>query len=426
MEADCTVFEVPRSNYYAHCLRGERKDEHRLALRRQVNALFVQSRSSAGSRSISDMMWQQHGITIGRFKVGRLMAEQGLISKQPGAHAYKQATVERPDIPNLLNREFEVSAPNQVWCGDITYLWVQGRWHYLAVVLDLYTRRVVGWALSEHPDSDLVIKALDMAFEQRGRPEGVMFHSDQGSQYGSRRFRQRLWRYRMQQSMSRRGNERSKDSLPCVLYLNRLIFAHYQRAQAMNTKLDPLVSQFKTQDDADAYDQWFRARVRQSLADPRPSIPHDQVMAEARALLAARRAMRPATLTPSDAGPGRLTSVLLTCLALTFLNPHVYLDTVVLLGTLAAQQGEARWRFGAGAATASVVWFFSLGFGARRLAGLFASAFLAGSVLPAQSEIVLAALLLAGEHLSYLTGWQAGAIESAWQQIAKIHARASA
>jgi L-lysine exporter family protein LysE/ArgO len=90
-------------------------------------------------------------------------------------------------------------------------------------------------------------------------------------------------------------------------------------------------------------------------------------------LLAARRAIRPTTLTPSDAGPGSLTSVLLTCLALTFLNPHVYLDTVVLLGTLAAQQGEARWRFGAGAATASVVWFFSLGFGARRLAGLFAS-----------------------------------------------------
>lgn len=206
VEAACTVFEVPRSNYYAYCQRGDRKDEHRLLLRQQVNALFVQSRSSAGSRSISDMMWQQHGITIGRFKVGRLMAELGLHSKQPGAHAYKQATVERPDIPNLLNREFEVSAPNQVWCGDITYLWVQGRWHYLAVVLDLYTRRVVGWALSEHPDSDLVIKALDMAFEQRGRPEGVMFHSDQGSQYGSRRFRQRLWRYRMQQSMSRRGN----------------------------------------------------------------------------------------------------------------------------------------------------------------------------------------------------------------------------
>ena len=89
-------------------------------------------------------------------------------------------------------------------------------------------------------------------------------------------------------------------------------------------------------------------------------------------LLAARRAIRPTTLTPSDAGPARLTSVLLTCLALTFLNPHVYLDTVVLLGTLASQQGEARWRFGAGAAAASLVWFFGLGFGARRLAGVFA------------------------------------------------------
>lgn len=89
-------------------------------------------------------------------------------------------------------------------------------------------------------------------------------------------------------------------------------------------------------------------------------------------LMAARRALRPATMTPGDSGPARLSAVLLTCLALTFLNPHVYLDTVVLLGTLASQQGDGRWRFGAGAALASLVWFFGLGFGARRLAGLFA------------------------------------------------------
>jgi transposase InsO family protein len=73
-------------------------------------------------------------------------------------------------------------------------------------VLDLCARRVVGWALSEKPDADLVIKALDMAYEHRGRPQNVLFHSDQGSQYGSRSFRQRLWRYRFRQSMSRRGN----------------------------------------------------------------------------------------------------------------------------------------------------------------------------------------------------------------------------
>ena len=89
-------------------------------------------------------------------------------------------------------------------------------------------------------------------------------------------------------------------------------------------------------------------------------------------LLAARRALRPGTLTPADAAPAKLSAVVLTCLALTFLNPHVYLDTVVLLGTLANQQDGGRWLFGAGAATASTVWFFGLGFGARRLAGLFA------------------------------------------------------
>ena len=151
-------------------------------------------------------MMQEEGEQIGRFKVRRLMRELELVSKQPGSHAYKKATVERPDIPNILNREFDVEAPNQVWCGDITYIWAQGKWHYLAVVMDLYARRVVGWALSEKPDADLVIKALDVAYEQRGKPQGLLFHSDQGSQYGSRNFRQRLWRYRMRQSMSRRGN----------------------------------------------------------------------------------------------------------------------------------------------------------------------------------------------------------------------------
>ncbi len=93
-----------------------------------------------------------------------------------------------------------------MWCGDITYVWAQGRWHYLAVVLDLFTRRVVGWAFSTRPDADLVVQALEMAYEQRGRPQGLLFHSDQGGQYASRKFRQRLWRYRIQQSMSRRGN----------------------------------------------------------------------------------------------------------------------------------------------------------------------------------------------------------------------------
>lgn len=143
---------------------------------------------------------------VGRFKVRRLMKEAGLESKQPKPAAYKIAKVERPDIPNHLERKFDVKRPNQVWCSDITYVWSQDRWVYLAVVLDLYARRIVGWSLSERPDAGLVVTALDMAYQLRGKPLGVMFHSDQGSQYASKLFRQHLWRYRMKQSMSRRGN----------------------------------------------------------------------------------------------------------------------------------------------------------------------------------------------------------------------------
>ncbi|EMM9453104.1 IS3-like element IS222 family transposase [Pseudomonas aeruginosa] len=205
VEVVCSAFDVARSCYYVHRLRRRRVDARRVALRSQVNQLFSQSRGSAGSRSILGML-REEGVTIGRFRVRRLMRELGLVSKQPGSHAYKQATVERPDIPNRLNREFATEHPNQVWCGDITYVWAQGRWHYLAAVLDLHTRRVIGWAFSAKPDAELVIKALDMAYEQRGKPQQVLFHSDQGSLYASRLFRQRLWRYRMQQSMSRRGN----------------------------------------------------------------------------------------------------------------------------------------------------------------------------------------------------------------------------
>jgi len=133
-----------------------------MALRSKVNQLFNQSRGSAGSRSILGML-REDGVSIGRFRVRRLMRELGLVSKQPGSHAYKQATVERPDIPNRLNREFTTERPNQVWCGDITYIWAQGRWHYLAAVLDLYSRKIVGWSMQESMTSQLVVDALMMA-----------------------------------------------------------------------------------------------------------------------------------------------------------------------------------------------------------------------------------------------------------------------
>ena len=137
VEMVCNAFEFSRSSYQEYRQRRKQVDVKRLALKAQIHRLFTKSRSSAGSRTIKGML-NEDGVVIGRFKVRRLMSELGLICKQPGPHAYKQATVERPDIPNHLAREFEVERPDQAWCGDITYISSSQRRSYLAVVLDLY------------------------------------------------------------------------------------------------------------------------------------------------------------------------------------------------------------------------------------------------------------------------------------------------
>jgi transposase InsO family protein len=99
-----------------------------------------------------------------------------------------------------------VTQPNTVWVSDITYVWTRQGWLYLAVIIDLYSRKVVGWSLRERMTAELVCKALDAAVQSRRPPPGLMFHSDRGSQYASKAFRRRLWRYCMRQSMSRKGN----------------------------------------------------------------------------------------------------------------------------------------------------------------------------------------------------------------------------
>lgn len=134
------------------------------------------------------------------------MREVGIVSKQDRKHKYRVTGQVATTAPNIVNREFKVSRPNQVWCGDITFVWAGTRWLYLAVVLDLYARRVVGWSTSESPDTMLTLSALDMAYKSRGKPRGLVFHSDQGCQYTSHLYQQRLWKYKIRQSMSRKGN----------------------------------------------------------------------------------------------------------------------------------------------------------------------------------------------------------------------------
>jgi putative transposase len=199
-----TAFNVHRSSYrYRQQHRGK-VDAERVRLTAKVVAIHAASRGAAGARTISGQLLQE-GETVGRYKAARLMKEAKITSKQP-SHKYKKATQESMIAENHLAREFSVMQANTVWCGDVTYIWSGQQWLYLAVVLDLYKRKIIGWACSTSPDSQLTIQALRMAYESRGCPKHVMFHSDQGCHYSSKAFRQQLCRYQIKQSMSRRGN----------------------------------------------------------------------------------------------------------------------------------------------------------------------------------------------------------------------------
>ena len=134
-----------------------------------------------------------------------LMREAGIASRQRRGHKYKPAGAEALVAPHLLKREFDVSAINRVWCGDVTYIQVGKRWMYFAAVLDLFARRIVGWSFSMISDTELTCAALRMAIELRGHPNDVLFHSDQGCQYTSHKFIRTLREHGYRQSMSRKG-----------------------------------------------------------------------------------------------------------------------------------------------------------------------------------------------------------------------------
>lgn len=201
----CSIFNVHRSSFRYWLGSYNKKSSSQLQEEVMIKAIFNESHGSAGARTISDVT-AARGNKISRYKVTKIMKKLNLVSCQMPKHAYKRGGDERLDIPNHLQRQFLVAKPDSVWCGDVTYLWVGNRWAYLAVVIDLYARKVIGWAMSYSPDSSLTCRALTMAFESRKRPVNVMFHSDQGCHYTSKKFRQLLWRYQIKQSMSRRGN----------------------------------------------------------------------------------------------------------------------------------------------------------------------------------------------------------------------------
>jgi len=147
------------------------------------------------------------GYAVGRFRARSLMKKAGLEIKRP--KRFKRTTDsrhKRPVAPNRVKQQFTVEQPDRIWCGDITYLWTLEGWLYLAVIIDLYSRKVVGWALSSRLTTPLVLEALRMAYWRRKPAAGLIFHSDRGSQYAAHDFQRQLETFHLIPSMSRKGD----------------------------------------------------------------------------------------------------------------------------------------------------------------------------------------------------------------------------
>jgi transposase InsO family protein len=204
----CEVFEVSRRGFYAYRQHHASSSIERLAveLAARVKAIAAQTRHSYGSRRMAKQL-QAEGYAVGRGKARRLMREAGVAVRRP-THRRPRTTESRHGYgvaPKLLARQLAGEQPDQAWVGDITSLWTQEGWLYLAVLLDLYSRKVVGWALSSRIDAALVQEALRMALERWHPAAGVLHHSDRGSQYACQTYQALLKAHGVRCSMSRKG-----------------------------------------------------------------------------------------------------------------------------------------------------------------------------------------------------------------------------
>ena len=198
--------EVARSAYYRYMKMKNCNTKQDLKLIIELNVLHKQSHKSYGSRRMTKALLTK-GYSIGRYKVRRLMRENGIMCKQ--RRRYTVTTQSNHSLTvanNVLDRNFTVKSPNKVWVADITYLWTQEGWLYVAAVLDLFSRRIVGWAIADHMRADLVENAFIMATSRRCPLEGLLHHSDRGIQYASRQYQQVLQKFGVVVSMSRKGN----------------------------------------------------------------------------------------------------------------------------------------------------------------------------------------------------------------------------
>lgn len=206
----CEVLAVSRSGYYKWVTEKTNENSYkkrRALLLARITWLFTDAKKRYGSPKITRLL-RREGWTVSERLVGKLMRENGLrscVSKK-----FRVTTTDsnhtHPVAPNVLNQVFTASAPNRVWVTDITYVPCREGRLYLASVLDLFTRKIVGWKLADRMTTDLVLAALDQAYNAQKPSKGLIHHSDRGSQYASEPYRARLQQYQMEASMSRKGN----------------------------------------------------------------------------------------------------------------------------------------------------------------------------------------------------------------------------
>lgn len=200
--------KVSRSGFYDYLKRNEStSEEERLSeLDKCAIETFSSSKGTYGTRRMSKAL-KRAGHSVGRYGARTLMRKLNLVVKSKKRFRVTTNSKHKRFIsPNLVQRNFASEASNHLWLGDITYIWTRKGWLYLAVVLDAYSRKIVGWSMDSRITNELVTSALQSAVATRQPAEGCIFHSDRGSQYASKRYRSQLNRFGFQQSMSRKGD----------------------------------------------------------------------------------------------------------------------------------------------------------------------------------------------------------------------------
>jgi len=203
----CRLMEVSRSGFYAWLKRPEsQRQQRRLRVGDAVEATFIGFKKRYGSPRIT-LELNAQGIACCVNHVAKLLQEKGLRARNGKGFKYCARIESKTNVSdNLLAREFKANAPNLKWVSDITYIKVNRSWLYLAVVLDLFSRKVVGWCLDNHMRESLILKAFTMAVSNRDIGQGALIHSDRGVQYRGHEYQQAVKEYGLQYSMSRKGN----------------------------------------------------------------------------------------------------------------------------------------------------------------------------------------------------------------------------